>query len=205
VTTLGGTTKQSSMKYVFLDRDGVINLDGEIKGADTGYITNWEDFEFVPGVLEAIKAFNAAGYSGVVISNQQCVGKGLMSQEELSSLTVEMIAGIEDGGGKIAGAFFCTHLKEDNCDCRKPRTGLFKIAKKDLDIKSLEGQYFIGDSERDIQAGQSAGLKTILVLTGKSTRQDADKFKYKPDHICKDLLEAHRIIVGAAHAALNKG
>lgn len=182
-------------KYIFIDRDGVINEDGGGR-TDVGYIVRWEDFEFIPGVLDAFKLANGSGYKCIVISNQQCVGKGFCSIEDVDLLTGKMIEAIRTAGGDIEGVYYCPHLKEENCRCRKPAPGLFEKAREDLGINSLEGMYYIGDTERDIKAGISAGLKTALVLSGKTSRGEEESWETKPDIICSDLMEAVSIIVG---------
>ncbi|MFH1411734.1 MAG: HAD family hydrolase [Candidatus Omnitrophota bacterium] len=185
-------------KYVFIDRDGVINKD-PAGWTEYGYVTTPEDFRVIEGVPEAIKIFTDAGYGCVIISNQQGVGKGYFSQEELRKVTEKMNSIIEDAGGKIEKAYYCTHTREEKCPCRKPRTGLFLKARQDLGIEDLDGKFYIGDTERDILAGKNAGLKTVLVLSGKDTKRDAEDWKEKPDYISKDLREAAELIVKGAY------
>jgi D-glycero-D-manno-heptose 1,7-bisphosphate phosphatase len=183
-------------KYIFLDRDGVINRDpGEISGEK--YVMRWDDFHFVQGALEALKKLADAGYRSVIISNQQGVGKGYFTKEELNDVTNKMLEKIKEAGGDVAGVYYCTHAKEENCSCRKPKPGLFEKAQQEMDI-SPEGKYYIGDTERDIQAGRAAGLKTILVLSGKSSREDAEKWEDKPDHVCDSFIDAVKIVLGEA-------
>jgi D-glycero-D-manno-heptose 1,7-bisphosphate phosphatase len=181
-------------KYVFIDRDGVINVEGEGR-TPYGYITAWEDFEFLPGVLEGLRKLTEAGYRNVVISNQKCVGRGIMTRQELDVLTAKMREAVEKEGGRVDEVFYCTHLDEDNCHCRKPKDGLFIEAREKLGLADLEDGYFIGDSERDIIAGRSAGLKTILVLSGKSGRGDEKAWTSRPDHICENFLEAVEVVM----------
>ncbi|MBU0571248.1 MAG: HAD-IIIA family hydrolase [Candidatus Omnitrophica bacterium] len=183
-----------SVKYIFLDRDGVINADaaGVTKH---GYITRWEDFYFLPGVLESFKKAAEAGYKCVVISNQQGVGKGYHSEAELFELTEKMKRAIKAAGGAVAGVFYCVHLDADECGCRKPEAGLFHQAQEGLNIKDMRGKYYIGDTERDVQAGQKAGLKTILVLSGKTDIRDIEEWEWRPDHVCKDLLSAVEFVI----------
>ncbi|MEA3489284.1 MAG: HAD family hydrolase [Candidatus Omnitrophota bacterium] len=183
-----------SDKYVFFDRDGVINRDGEGL-TEHGYITRWEDFQFLPGVLDALKKLTERGYRTVVVSNQKCVGKGIMSEKDLTELTERFTQAVEEHGGKIDKVYYCPHLDEDDCDCRKPAPGLFLKAREELGIENFDEKFFIGDSERDMQAGKKAGLKTILVTSGKSTREDAENWKFKPDHICGNVLEAVDLIL----------
>lgn len=181
-------------RYVFIDRDGVINVDGEGRTRH-GYITAWKDFSFLPGVLEGLRKLTARGYRNIVISNQKCVGKGIMTRQELDLLTAKMREAVEKEGGRIDEVFYCTHLDEDNCACRKPKDGLFVEAREKLGAGDLEGACFIGDSERDITAGRSAGLKTILVLSGKSAREDVETWTSKPDHICENFMKAVEVVM----------
>ncbi|KJJ84463.1 histidinol-phosphate phosphatase family protein [Candidatus Omnitrophus magneticus] len=181
-------------KIVFLDRDGVINKDGYGWTKDN-YITRWEDFYFLPKVLEALKKLKEEHFTCIIISNQQCIAKGLMTIEELSFITNKMIEKIKESGGDIAKVFYCPHSKSANCLCKKPKPGLFFDAQKNLGIKNLEEKFYIGDMDRDIEAGKNAGLKTILVLSGKTKRGDVAKWTYKPDFECENLLDASNIVI----------
>ncbi|MFH1552514.1 MAG: HAD family hydrolase [Candidatus Omnitrophota bacterium] len=184
-----------SEKYVFIDRDGVINKDPG-GWTEYGYVTRWEDFYFLPGSLEALAKLAEAGYKSVIISNQQGVGKGYFTREALEDVTARMSREIKENKGSIAGAYYCMHKKEENCSCRKPKDGLFYMAQAGLGIKSFKGSFYIGDTERDIQAGRKAGLGTILVLSGKASREDVENWEHKPDHVCDSLLSAVGIILG---------
>jgi D-glycero-D-manno-heptose 1,7-bisphosphate phosphatase len=107
-----------------------------------------------------------------------------------------MLEEIKKEGGDVAKVYYCTHLKTEGCECHKPKPGMFFKAQKELGINNLEGMYYIGDTERDIEAGRKAGLKTILVLSGKSSREDAESWNdNKPDHICESFLNAVRLIL----------
>jgi len=180
-------------KYIFIDRDGVINADGD-GITEHGYITRWEDFHFLPGVLDAFRTAAERGFRCVIISNQQGVSKGYHTPEELSVITQKMISAINETGGDIAGVYYCTHSKEEGCSCRKPKTGLFLKAQKELGIKEMSGKYYIGDAQRDVRAGKNAGLRTILVLSGKTNAKETDEWEFKPDHICEDLPKAIDLI-----------
>ena len=176
-------------KYVFIDRDGVINKKADGAGKHK-YVTRWEDFEFLPGALEALKKLKEAGYKSIIISNQRCVGKKIITRETLDDITWRMSEAIERAGGTIEKAFYCEHLSEDNCACRKPEGGLFYMAIEEMAIKSFSSKFFIGDSESDVQAGRRAGLGTILVLSGESSIDEIEKWEHKPDHIFQGLFEA---------------
>ena len=182
-------------KYIFLDRDGVINKDC-MGWTKYGYVTSLSEFIFLPKVLEALKCFYENGYQAVIISNQQCVGKGYLSIEKLELITNKMINDIEVFGGKVAGVYYCVHKKEENCDCRKPKEGLFLKAKIELSLSSLNEMYYVGDTERDVIAGKKAGLKTITVLTGKSIVSDIEKWTNSPDNIFENLMDAAKFIIG---------
>ncbi len=182
-------------KFVFIDRDGVINRDPG-GWTEYGYVTRWEDFYFLPKVLDTLKRFTDSGYGIIFISNQQGVGKGYFSKEDLAEVTANLKKEVEKRGARIAGIYYCTHAKEESCDCRKPKPGLFYEAQKELKIKDIPGKFFIGDTERDVKAGRAAGLRTILVLSGKAKAEDIKTWEYKPDHVCESLAEAADVVIG---------
>ena len=181
-------------KYVFLDRDGVINKDCD-GWTKYGYATTRQEFIFLPKVLEALKYLYENGFEAVIVSNQQCVGKGYLSTDGLDEITNMMTTRIESFGGKIAGVYYCLHKKEENCDCRKPKEGLFVKAKSDLGITSFENMYYVGDTERDVIAGKKAKLKTIAVLTGKNSQEKIEKWETTPDHVFDNLMDVANFIV----------
>lgn len=173
------------MKAIFLDRDGVINRDPGFGD----YVKSWEEFQFLPGAVEAIRLLTENGYEIFVFSNQAGVGKGLYSEKALDDITRNMLKEIEKGGGRIRAVLYCTHIPEGDCDCRKPKIGLIRKATKGLDI-DFKNTYFIGDSRRDIEAGDTMGCKTILLLTGKEDLEKVKTWEIKPDFIKNNLKEA---------------
>lgn len=175
-------------KVIFIDRDGVINKDPG-GWTEHNYVTRREDFIFLSGAKEAIKKLNEAGYEIVVISNQAGIAKGHYSGSELNGVNEKMLSEIDKSGGKINKVYYCVHQDADNCDCRKPKTGLFKMAEKELGIRARD-TYFIGDGKTDVEAGKNAFLKTILVLSGKAKIEDIRGWEIKPDYIFDDLSEA---------------
>lgn len=182
-------------KTVFLDRDGVINLDPGDR-TDTGYVASWDDFFFLPSVLKALRLFTEKSFKTVIISNQQGVGKGLFRDSDLDDITDRMLEEVKKAGAKIERVYYCRHLQDEKCACRKPEPGLFEQAKNDLGMKSLERCFYIGDTERDVEAARKAGLKVISVLSGKSSEKDIESWGAKPDIVCCDLMEAARSITG---------
>jgi len=157
------------VKVVFLDRDGVIN-----KKIENGYVLDWKDFKFLPDVDKAIKLLNDKDIPVIVISNQACVGKGLITIDKLNDINNRMVRELGGKGVWIDDVFVCPHKKEDNCDCRKPKVGLFRQAaeKHDIDFK---GSWFIGDSSEDVEAGKSAGTNTYLLNKGESLKSMVEK------------------------------
>ena len=105
-------------KVVFLDRDGTINQDS----AD--FIKNWSEFVFLPRSIEAMRDLTAAGFTIIVITNQSAIPRKLISQAELENIHTKLIAAVRSGGGNISDIFFCPHMPDDGCDCRKPAPGL---------------------------------------------------------------------------------
>lgn len=118
-------------KIIFLDRDGVINR----YPGDTKYVTTWRQFKFLPGVKTSIKRLNKAGYSIFIISNQAGVTKGIYAKKKLNLITKNMLSEIKNHSGEIKKVFYCIHTSDDNCSCRKPRTGLIKEAFRSLGIR----------------------------------------------------------------------
>lgn len=175
-------------KAIFIDRDGVINKD---PGGWTkySYVTKWEEFFFIDGSVEALKKLKNAGYKVFVISNQGGISKGYFNQKDLDALNIKMLEAIKKGGGRIDGLFYCPHHDKDNCECRKPKTGLIEQAAGTMRIDFAD-TYMIGDSIGDVDAGKRMGMKTILVLSGKTPITDLVKWEIRPDCIKGNLLEA---------------
>lgn len=145
-------------KCVFFDRDGVINK----KAPEGEYIKNWNEFKFLPGVKEAIRRLNKAGFLVIIITNQQGIAKGLMTEQDLKAIHTKMVEELRKIRAKIDGIYYCPHDERDSCNCRKPNIGMFLKAKKDFNI-NLNESWMVGDSKSDIEAGKRAGCKTILI------------------------------------------
>lgn len=164
-------------KAIFLDRDGVINI-------DKNYVHKIEDFEFIDGVKEALKYFQNLGYILIIVTNQSGIGRGYYRQEDFEKLTNWMIDELEKDKIFIKKVYFCPHRPDENCDCRKPNPKMILDAAKEFNV-DLKKSWMIGDKESDIEAGLNAGVKkTILIGEGKT------KAKYK----VKSLLDTISII-----------
>ena len=159
-----------------------------------GYITRWPAFRFLPGTLSALKRLRAAGRRIIVVSNQAGVGRGLFSPTDLKEITRNMLGKVRDAGGRIDAVYYCTHTPERRCLCRKPRTGLLRKAARRFSL-DLRESIVVGDNATDIEMGQSAGCRTVLVLTGVTTRSAAKKLSRPPDFIARDLAAAARWIL----------
>lgn len=148
-------------KAVFLDRDGVIN-----KKINNDYVRNWKQFEFLPGAVEGLKFLCQNHFQTYIITNQRGISRGLMTEDDLNDIHQKMKQELKKHNVIINKIYYCPHGK-GQCDCRKPKPGmLFKAANENyLDLPKT---IFIGDSETDLQAGQAAGCKTILIKPGQN-------------------------------------
>jgi D-glycero-D-manno-heptose 1,7-bisphosphate phosphatase len=174
-------TKIPHTKLVILDRDGVINQDSD------HYIKSPDEWQAIPGSLEAIAKLNQAGYHIVVATNQSGISRGLYDMETLNSIHEKMFRQVAKVGGQIDAVFYCPHTDADNCSCRKPKFGLFEEISERYGI-SLKGVPVVGDTVRDLQAGVAMGAEPHLVLTGKGelTRSEGQLPPYTAIH--QDLM-----------------
>jgi len=143
---------------LFLDRDGVINI--KLEGR---YVQNADEFEFMPGAKQAIAKLAKVFKRILVVTNQQGIGKGIMSAEQLDTLHLYMELEIEKSGGAITKIYYCPHLALENCSCRKPNSGMIQQAIIDFPAINIEESYLIGDSDSDIEAGKKEQLNTVKV------------------------------------------
>lgn len=143
---------------LFLDRDGVINrkLDGD-------YVKNWEEFEFLPGALEALASFAKLFGHIVIVTNQQGIGKGLYTAEDLTEVHRRMMEQITNAGGRIDKIYFCPGLAKDDPPCRKPNPGMAHDAKKDFPSIDFSRSIIVGDSISDMEMGRNVGMHTVFI------------------------------------------
>ena len=143
---------------LFLDRDGVINvkLDGH-------YVKNPDEFEFMIGAEMAISKLSKIFNRILIVTNQQGIAKGIMSDKDLDVLHNHMLFELKSSGGLINKIYYCPHLAIESCNCRKPNPGMIQQAIIDFPEIKVEDSYLIGDSDSDILAGNKMGLNTVKV------------------------------------------
>ncbi len=161
-------------KAVFLDRDGTI-------ASDVPYCSRVEDFKILPGVPRGIRLLNEHGFKVVVITNQSGIARGYFTEQTLSLIHHKMKEDLQEHGAFVDAIYFCPHHPDDDCECRKPKARLLLRAAQDIGI-DLRLSYMIGDDARDVQAGKTAGCKTVWITA------DPDNIKSKPQHESPDHI-----------------
>jgi D-glycero-D-manno-heptose 1,7-bisphosphate phosphatase len=158
---------------LFLDRDGVIN-----KKLDNDYVKHWIEFEFLEGVLDALKYLKPIFGKIVVVTNQQGIGKGLYTTEDLELIHKNMIYEIDYHGGRIDKVYFSPYLSSQNHPSRKPAIGMALDAQKDFPEIDLNRSLMLGDSLSDMEFGRNAGMKTIFI-SEERVENDTIDFNFK--------------------------
>jgi D-glycero-D-manno-heptose 1,7-bisphosphate phosphatase len=154
-------------RFVLLDRDGVINEDRD------DFIKTPDEWQPIPGSLEAIALLNRQGYQVAVITNQSGIARGLFNLDILAKIHDKMRQLVTEHGGRISAVYFCPHAPDRGCHCRKPKPGLLFQCAHDFQI-DLAATAMIGDSYRDLQAATHAGAHPVLVKTGKGMQTLAE-------------------------------
>lgn len=180
--------KVDKMWTLFLDRDGVINLH-----YPNDYVKKWSEFYFLEGALEAFQKLAALFRRTIIVTNQQGVGKGLMTKEDLAHIHEEMLKEVRKYGGKINAIYAATDLvKDDVAQMRKPGIGMARKAAKDFAEIDLKKSIMVGDSVTDMQFGRSAGMLTVYV--GDTHKLTENDWQFIDDH-CESLIDfANRLI-----------
>jgi len=175
---------------VFLDRDGVINQDSDF------YVKSWAEVAILPGALDALRRLHEAGCEVYIVTNQAGVGRGIIPRRRLLDMLLRLRLTTRDHGGLIHGVAFCPHHPDERCACRKPQAGMLRTLafKYGLD---LSRSVIVGDSGKDIIAGQAVGCATIFVHTREADRaqEHLERCAQPPDHECASLAEAVAIIL----------
>lgn len=160
-------------KTIFLDRDGVLNVEGG------DYITNPKMLAMLPDSAEAVALLNRAGWKIILVTNQAGVGRGYMSVTGLEAVHFRLKLELEKAGAHLDAIYYCPHTPEDECGCRKPEPGMLLQAAREHDL-NLSQCWLAGDSSRDMEAGNSVGCKTILVLSGHTKIYLPSKVSFPP-------------------------
>ena len=155
-------------KALFLDRDGIVNV-------DHGYVYKIEDFEFIKGIFDLVKLFSDAGYLIFVVTNQSGIGRGYYSEEDFNTLTKWMIEKFEKNNIKIEAVYHCSHAPEEKCHCRKPETGMIEQALAHYDI-DMEHSWMIGDKQSDIDLALNAGLGKSIYIGNNQIKNSTYSF-----------------------------
>ncbi len=174
-----------SARTVFLDRDGVINVNR------VDHVKTWSEFEFIDGAAEALARLASTDFLIVVVSNQSAIGRQLVTRAGVEDIHARMLEAIARAGGRIDRVYYCPHLPVENCACRKPRVGLVLEASRELNI-DLKASYFIGDTLEDVATARVVGCTPLLVRTGRGAAE-ADALKrsgLKKPVVVKDLAAA---------------
>jgi len=172
-----------TIKTIFLDRDGVINKEVE-------YLFRIADFEFIEGVFDACLHFQHLDYKIIIISNQSGIGRGYYNENDYHRLTEWMLDQFNNNSVEVLDTFYCPHIPESLCECRKPKPGMFLKAKNQYNI-DMENSWMIGDKESDIKAANLSGItNTILVRSGHLI----DEFNSKSRFITDSIKQSKELI-----------
>jgi histidinol-phosphate phosphatase family protein len=180
-----------------LDRDGTVI-------EERNYLTDPAQVELLPGAVHGMRQLLDLGLGLVILTNQSGIGRKLFDAKQLQLIHDRLLGLLRDSGIEIDGIYYCPHVPEEGCDCRKPRTGLLKLAAEDLGCEP-DVPFVIGDKPCDIDLGTALGATTFLVRTGYGSTYAADP-AIIADYVVDDLAEAatiiERLLTSRAHAAV---
>lgn len=170
-------------KAVFIDRDGTLI-------EEVNFLHRVEELRFFSFTDEAIRLLKEHGFKVVLVTNQSGIARGIYSEGEMHAIHEKIQ---EDLSAKLDAIYFCPHLPNAGCACRKPNLGMIEAATADLPI-DLENSWMIGDKNLDVELGFNAGIKPIMVMTGYGEKH-LPKLARKPEFVAENLLEAVKIII----------
>jgi D-glycero-D-manno-heptose 1,7-bisphosphate phosphatase len=151
------------VRFVFLDRDGVINY----KAPDGDYIKSPDKLTLLPGAAQAVRLLNNSFRKVIVATNQRGIALGQLSETDLLSIHEKLQTSLQQAGAHLDAIYYCPH-DLDSCDCRKPRAGMLRRAFRDFPDALPENSVMIGDSESDMAAGKSIGMRTIRIVQDRT-------------------------------------
>jgi D-glycero-D-manno-heptose 1,7-bisphosphate phosphatase len=180
------------VRYVFLDRDGVLNR----KMPEGAYVTDWAQFQWLTGADEAITRMNRAGVTVILVTNQRGIALGLYTHAQLEHIHANLQRHLARQGARLDAIYYCPH-NHGECHCRKPDVGLFEQAMQQFPQANAHNSVVIGDSLSDIRAGQRLGMKTVFIQ-GEADRQKAGSAAAAElaDAVAGSLLQAVEIHLG---------
>lgn len=169
-------------KFICFDRDGTINR-------EVLYLSNPDDVELYPEVIPALQKLTAAGYGIFIVTNQSGIGRGYYSEADMHAVNRRVSELLRAAGVTVAGFYYCPHTPDDDCNCRKPLTTLIDRAAVELGFER-ESIVVVGDKIIDVEFGQNAGGKGVLVRTGHGSEVILEEESTVPDYVCDNLQEA---------------
>jgi len=178
-------------KIIFLDRDGVINVDKD-------YVYKIEDFEFEKNVIPAMHLLGDSGFEFIIVTNQSGIGRGYYTEEDYQKFNRHVVSELKRNGIDILKSYHSPFHPEGIGDykkasrCRKPEPGMLEQAEKDFDINNSKS-WIIGDKWADVKCGKNFGIQAVLVLRGKAGSDE--KHKTDVDYVANDLLDAAKFII----------
>jgi len=176
-----------SKRWILLDRDGTVI-------AEKHYLHDPAEVEILPGVVEGLLKLQKAGYKFVVLTNQSGIGRGYYSKEDMDAVHLRIAGLLAARGVLVSGFFHCPHRPDENCGCRKPKTGLAKQAMKSLGFSLAEVSCVAGDKKCDVDFASNLGVPSVLVMTGYGADEFAKGVRGLYNVI--DMKEAAEIIIG---------
>jgi len=171
------------IKAVFLDRDGNVNVEPEDEVVDS-----LDEVELFPNTIPGLKLLKKCSFKLLFITNQIGISQGKLTVNKFHQINNLILKQLKENDIDIEKTYFCPHSPKDNCNCRKPKTGMVDRAAREYNI-NLQGSYVIGDRDSDMILGKRVGCKTIFVKTGFDKAPEAE-----PDYIAEDLLDAAKYI-----------
>jgi len=173
-------------RFVVLDRDGTII-------AERHYLSAPQELELIPGAASALRQLRGEGLGLVLVTNQSAIGRGFFDHSRLDAIHKQLRHLLQKDGVDLDGIYVCPHVPEDDCPCRKPKTGLLDLASRELNF-DVRSSFVVGDKPCDIELGRRAGATTLLVLTGYGVQVFREK-STTADYTVADLGEAAQIIL----------
>ena len=171
-----------------MDRDGVL-----IENVHT-YVRQWSDVEIFDQAVEALKRLDSVDFLRIVVTNQSGIGRGILDEGHVRGIQSNIVEEFANRGARLDATYICPHAPDADCDCRKPKPGMLVQASLEHHI-DLSRSYLVGDAVSDLEAAKAAGVKGILVLTGRGTSQSALLPEGYDGPVVKDLAAAVDLIL----------